>query len=143
MRKNFAKVHNIIKCLVYDLIYFQQFSVGPPVVNQSYQLRNFPRLMRNNFTKDHNMIKCIVDDSISYKHSFIFSTYFIWEVPRSLLLNSLFLFKIFIFTQKLLVRNLGTPTVKVFQLCRFQYLLYIKGAMPTHYRASTFVNKSY
>ena len=67
MLNNFAKDHNIIKCIVYDLINFQQSSVAPPVGNQSYQLRNLRRLIRNNFVKDHNIIKCIVYDLINFQ----------------------------------------------------------------------------
>ena len=64
------------------------------------------------------------------------------EVPRTLLLNSLFLSKIFICKQKLLVKNLGTPTVKVYQLSIFEYLLYMAGAMPPNDRSPILLKKN-
>ena len=41
--------------------------------------------------------------------------------------------------QKLFVKNLRTPTVKVFQLCRFKYLLYIE--MYSNNRSPIFIKK--
>ena len=60
-------------------------------------------------------------------------------------MNFLYLSKIFTFKQKLLVKNLGTPNVKVFQLFRFLYLHYMEGAMPHNDRSPVFVkeNKPY
>ena len=62
-------------------------------------------------------------------------------MPCSPLLNSLFLSKIFIFKQKLVVKNLVTPTVKDFQICRFQYLLYIESAMSPNDRSPISIKK--
>ena len=54
------------------------FSVAPPVLNWSYQLRNLCRLICNNDTKDHNIIKCIVCDSIRYIQTNIHSFFLVF-----------------------------------------------------------------
>ena len=140
MHNCFAKDHNKIICTVNDLIYswkpltaheqqlckksehnqmhslqlnlFLVFFCG--ATYRSFQPRNLRQLVRNNFAKDHNMIKLIVYDSISYTqtniYEFLIFTSCEW-LSRSLLLNSLFLSKIFIFGQKWAVKNLMTSSV--------------------------------
>ena len=96
---------------------FLVISVAPPIGNQSYQLKYLPRLMRNNFTKYTNMIKRMIHVSVRDTN------------------------KTFTFKQKLFVKNLRTPTVNAFPLCRFQYLLYMEGVMPPNDRSPILVKK--
>ena len=72
-----------------------------------------------------------------------FIIYFIWEESRQLLLERLYLFKIFIFKLKLLVQKLRTLAVTVIQIYRFLYLLYMGGATPTIASSPIFVQNIY